>query len=210
MGMKHKADWKTRIDKNAIGGENAGHTMTTPLVLSPEQLSELLAGKPIDLSVGETQVTLAPPEKKTGRRFASLADLSADVMAPTDFTVEFTPGRFVSFKIKPLESEVAKQVDDIGADVQPPKKKGPVGRGGLATEELDWEDAAFLARRKEVNALRTAFVITHGVLDFEIPGDDLAAKSKALRKNLPPRVIDALYSAVVGLTSDPVKQADFS
>lgn len=183
--------------------------MTTPLVLTPDQFAELASGKAVLLSVDGSQVTLQPPEKRIGKRFASLDELSEDVMAPTEFTCEFKPGQAVTFQIRPLEATVAKESDDIGSDVNPPKKKVPGVRGSY-TEENDWEDPAFLAKRGEVNALRTAFVLSKGLIGFEIPGENLAAKSENLRKKLPPRVVSALYAAISGLTSDPVKQADFS
>lgn len=183
--------------------------MNPLLALTPEQFAALASGTPIELQIGDVQVTLNPPEKRIGKRFTSLADLSGDLMAPVEFTVEFKPGQPVTFSIRALESTVAKECDDIGAEVRPPKKKVP-GPRGTFTEETDYEDETFLRKRSEVNALRTAFVITRGVVGFDIPGDDLAAKSAALRKSLPPRVIDALFAAITGLTSDPVKQADFS
>lgn len=185
--------------------------MQTPLSLTPDQLAALSAGSPVSLIFGETQVTLNPPERRAGRRFNGLDDLSSDVMAPVDFTCEFKPGQAVTFRIKALDALVAKECDDIGADVRPPKKKIPAqGPRGTVTEELDWEDKDFLARRSQVNSLRTAFVLTRGLVDFEIPGETLEEKSKNLRAKLPPRVTEALFAAITGLTSDPVKQADFS
>lgn len=177
--------------------------------LSSEQLRELAAGRPVAVLLGEQSFSLTPPAKPKGAAFASLGDLSAAVMAPRTLTMEVQPTVFAEFRIQALDADVAKECDDIGRDVVPPKKQ-KAGPRGVVSDEVDFDDPAFIVARGLVNQRRTTFVLLKGLVGFDIPGENLEEKNKALRKALPPRVINALYAAITGLTSDPIEVADFS
>lgn len=187
---------------------------TLPISLSAEALESLLRGEPFLLGIPDFgQVTLTPPEKKATAQFRSLDELSAEIMKPVEFTTEFKPGVPVKFLIKALDSNLCKQRDDIGADVMPPKKVKPAqGRRSdvMQQEEYDYDDAGYRTKLQHVSQLQQAFILVHGILEFEVPGENLEEKMKALRAKLPPRVLNGLQAAILGLTVDPIKQADFS
>lgn len=180
-----------------------------PILISTEQLAELQKGQGITVNIDGTEITLAPPAKPTGKRFASLADLSGEVMQPKEVVMEVQPGLFAAFKLKPLDAEVFKAFEDMGREVMPPKKQ-KAGARGMMTEEADWEDAGFIAKRLLSNQKRIAFLITSSLVDFEVPGETLEEKSAALRKMLPPKIVDALFTEVNKLTSDTIVLASFS
>lgn len=185
--------------------------MNTPELhsLTAEDILNLSRGVPVALEIDGKALSLVPPVKPVGRKFASLADLSTAVMATRKVTMEVQPDLFVEFSIRALDSEMGKLCDDIGKEIVPPKKQ-KVGARGVISEELDWENPEFQAARSVVNSKRTAFVLVNGLVDMPIPGANLEEQSAALRKLLPPRVVNGLYSAITGLTSDPITVADFS
>lgn len=181
-----------------------------PFTISPEQIFELTRGQKVTFSLEDgCSIELIPPPKPVGKRLTSLAALSSEIMAPVEITLELRPGQFFTFRYHALDSEVSKKCDDIGREVRPPMKQ-KAGARGIVTDELDFENPEYIEKRGEVNSQRVAFVLINGLVDFEIPGESLAEKNQALRKQLPPRVINALYSAISGLTSDAVVSADFS
>lgn len=177
--------------------------------LLPEQLSQLARGNAISLNLAGQPVIILPPPKPAAKRFTGLGDLSAEVMAVREVTLEVQPGVLAVFRLKPLDAEVQKVFEDMGREVMPPKKQ-KVGARGVISEEADWEDETFLAKRLVLNQHRIAFLLFNALVDFEIPGETIAEKSAALRKQLPPKIVDALFSEINKLTSDAVVVSSFS
>lgn len=181
----------------------------TPLILTTEQYDSLRSGSAVTLTVDGVQVTFQIPPRQS-IPFKSLEDLSVAVMASHLVTLELVPGVVVDFKVHPLSSELAKQRDDMMAGVMPPKKRGGIERGKVTPDEYDFEDARYIAARDAAVARQQAFVIINGVEGFDVPAMNIDAAAQFLRAKFQPRVLGALTSAVIALTSDPVKIADFS
>lgn len=186
--------------------------MSDPTIhrLTPEQFKRLLDGQAIAVGDPDSQVTLAKSDEVNDKKYGSLDELSADVMAPMTVRVELKHGSMAVFTVRALNADQAAVADDMGKDLMPPKKVKPVLRGVVQPEEYDWEDVKYQAEREKVMRLKQAYVITNGLIGFEVPGSNLQEKSDALRRCLPPRALQALHAQVLALTSDPVKTADFS
>ncbi len=184
--------------------------------LLPEHLAVLRKGEPFTFTdvVTMTPVELRPPTN-AATAFAGVEALSLIVMAEQKVTIELVPGKLIEFTVRPLTADESKVRDDMTANLMPPKKMktgmtGSARVGAMATEEYDFENPEFLAKREQALKRQQVFLLLKGIVGFDIPGSDLDAQAAYLRSHFQPRVLNALSSAIIALTADPVKMADFS
>lgn len=163
-------------------------------------LTRLLREHPRGFSVSESG-TLTPVSDAV--RIKSMDQLAKLTLAPKLMQFPLPGGEVIEFRLRALSSVEGSEIDDLDENAPvPPQKKGEKG-------VLDYDDKDFKRRDRSHTLLKRTAVIVKGLLEVEIPGDDLEAKNGYLLKTFPPRILNAIEQGILGMTSKPVERAVF-
>lgn len=166
--------------------------------------------------------SVAPDGTLTADRAAievkSIEQFSELAREPKTITFDLHGGKLIKFKIRPLNCDEQKEIDDLDVEAPlPPKKQKPanpsLARGrqqDAGADEYDYADKEFIRKRLQHMALRQAAVISRGLLSMEVPGETIEQKAGHLRKAFPPRILDGIENAIRAVTSDPIERALFT
>lgn len=142
--------------------------------------------------------------KKTVK-ITSLKALQDMVFAPKTLLLT-VKGQQMEMTVQPLSGELQTQADKIDAII-PPKKTVSTKEG--PKEDFDYENPAYQEKVAAALRIKKTFLLLHGIPGFEIRGDTIEDQQKTLYAQLQTGVIDALVSAILQITRDPVEQAVF-
>lgn len=178
---------------------------------SPEDfIAAMLKNHPRGFTVTAEGHVIGNSESTAITDFKQLGALTS---APKELQLELPGKQLITIKVRALNSRESSEHDKIDAGLLPPKKAGVRPPGAKKDfeppEDFDFDDPEYLRKRTEFYELKRAFIIDRGVVGFKVPGETLEEKRDFLATNFPPRIIEALRSAIAGLTSDPIETAAF-
>lgn len=148
----------------------------------------------------------------------SLSEFSELARAPKTIDLDLHGGKVVRIKIRPLDCNEQKELDNMEKERPMPPKKSKTPSPSMArqrtessvVEEYDWDDKKYNVDIVNYLELKRTALIVRGLLGIEIAGDNLEAKRETLQKSFTPRVLDGIANAIKAITSDPIDRALFT
>jgi hypothetical protein len=178
--------------------------------ISAQQAIEfLLRENPRGFSINASGFLTPAPDALELTSFDQFREI---VREPKELTLPLAAGQMVKLKVQAIDANKAKQIEAMRSEVGPPPKRTvkPAGPGKAAVEEDNLEDPAYREKMQANYYLRRTATIEAGLVGLPIPGDSIEQKNQYLASMFPPRVLEAIYAAILALTSDPIETASFS
>jgi hypothetical protein len=180
----------------------------TPLPLDlPAAISAVLAQYPTGAHI-HPDGSLVSDQKPQPRRVTSIDDLRQTVRRTRCVRAEIN-GELIEFEVRGLNAAEQRTVDSFTEGLVPPQKFR-TENGRQVPDGYNYDDPAYLKQLKPLIRKKVALIIQLGLVGIHVPGENVDQVANWLDENLTPQAIDLLHAAIVQMTSDPIRGADFS
>jgi hypothetical protein len=205
----------TKQEKSETTKGRKGETATEEIDAEDGAILKLLKQHPGGFSVAPNGIITADREAVN---VTSIEQFSELVREPRTVVFQLHGGKAVRFKVRPLDVNEQREIDDLDSEAPlPPPKKQPqspsIARGvrpEQVTQEYDWQDKEYRRKAMRHRELKRAAVICKGLLDLEIPGKTIEKKAEYLAEKFTVRILDGIEASIGELSTEPIERAVFT
>jgi hypothetical protein len=166
----------------------------------------LLRDHPLGFTIKDGKLTAVPD----ARAITSLEEFGTLFREAKTVALAVEGIGTVSLKVRPLSAKETIAIDELDADLPPPPKKTKLSKGQpVETDEYDLADPEYQKKRMAHYRKKRALTITKGLVNLDVPGDSIDAQVDWLAERFPTRVLEAIYGAILSLSTEPIGQASF-